>query len=110
MSPAINCIICLFFSYKHHSADSKKITGNVEIKFSNLSSTTKYTIEIIDNAYKTPTVTTFIDTANSKKADTIIKLDRSKSFCWYDVSVKIKGNNIFEKRYAGHLDRKGKHE
>ena len=94
----------ILFGYEHNSADSKKFTGNVEINFSNLSSTNKYTIEIIDNAYKTPIRTTFIDTAGSKKANAIIKLDLSKSFYWYDVSIKIKGNNIFEKRYAGHVE------
>jgi phospholipase C len=28
----------------------------------------------------------------------------SKSFGWYDFSLKIKGNELFEKRYAGHVE------
>ena len=31
-------------------------------------------------------------------------LNLNKSFYWYDISVKIKGNDIFEKRYAGRVE------
>jgi phospholipase C len=100
--PMIN--ISFGYEYNSVSSGSKKHSGNIEIKLTNSDPINKYTIDIIDNAYKTPTLTTLLDTANSKNADGSIVLDLNKSFYWYDISVKIKGNNIFEKRYAGRVE------
>ena len=57
-------------------------------------------VEITDNAYKAAPAT---KTVNARSAEKII-IDLSKSHGWYDLTVKIKGNNIFEKRYAGHVE------
>jgi phospholipase C len=96
--------IDILFGYEYNSVNSKKHSGNVEIKLTNLNPIKRYTVDIIDNAYKTPALTALLDTATSKNADTVIKLDLNKSFCWYDISVKVKGNDIFEKRYAGRVE------
>ena len=90
--------------YEYNTLNPKKHSGNIEIKLSNLNPANKYTIEIIDNAYKTPARTTLLDTANSKNANATIILNLNKSFNWYDFSVKIKGHDTFEKRYAGRVE------
>jgi phospholipase C len=33
-----------------------------------------------------------------------VPLDQSKTFGWYDVSIRIKGNNTLERRYAGKVE------
>jgi phospholipase C len=97
-------LINILFGYEYNSAGSKKLTGNLEIKLTNLNPGNKYTVEFIDNVYKTPASTTLLDTANSKNADGDIILNLGKSFNWYDITVKIKGNDFFERRYAGHVE------
>jgi len=102
-----NCddpLINILLGYEHNPGNSKKLTGNVEIKLANLNPANTYTVDIIDNAYKTPVLTTSLDTAISKNAHQNIICNLNKSFNWYDITVKIKGNNIFEKRYAGHVE------
>lgn len=96
--------IDIVLGYEYSSAGSRKLTGNAEIKLNNLNSANKYTVEITDNSYKTPPIITLLEPANSKKAITMVKLDLQKNFNWYDISIKIKGNNIFEKRYAGRVE------
>ncbi|HSZ86018.1 MAG TPA: phospholipase C, phosphocholine-specific [Puia sp.] len=83
----------------YQNSSSKKLTGNIEFKIDS-SSASPLVVEITDNAYKTAPVT---KTVNAKSAEKII-IDLNKSHGWYDVTVKIKGNNIFEKRYAGHVE------
>lgn len=77
----------------------KQLTGNAELTIKN-NSNTSVTIEIKDNAYKIPVITKQL-AANGEQT---VMLDVSKSFNWYDVSVFIKGNDVFEKRYAGHIE------
>jgi phospholipase C len=33
-----------------------------------------------------------------------VAIDLSKTYGWYDISIKVKGNNTFEKRYAGKVE------
>jgi phospholipase C len=85
--PLIN-IAC---NYQHEVNDPKKLTGNIEINFQNENN--KNTIEINDHYTKT-----------TQNISSIIVLDLSKTYGWYDFTVKIKGNNLFEKRYAGRVE------
>ncbi|PWV53291.1 phosphocholine-specific phospholipase C [Chitinophaga sp. S165] len=78
----------------------KAFTGNVSLLLNNPDNTHVYTVEIIDHAYKS---------GNHKKvlnagAKSSIILDLSKSYGWYDFSVRITGNKTFERRYAGHVE------
>lgn len=57
-------------------------------------------IEIIDNAYKKKG-NTYTLQKNTRKS---IPLNTTESFGWYDLSVKIKGNSSFERRYAGRVE------
>ncbi|HLK29619.1 MAG TPA: phospholipase domain-containing protein, partial [Puia sp.] len=81
----------------YHGA--KKLTGNVELSIKN-NDASALTIEIKDNAYKNPAVIKAIAPNQEQK----IVLDLSKSSSWYDFSIRVKGNDIFERRYAGHVE------
>ena len=77
----------------------KDVDGNVDLLLVNTGQQ-KYTVEIIDNSYKTGKRIKSIDAGSTIS----IVLDLHKSFGWYDFSLKALGNNVFEKRYAGHVE------
>lgn len=72
-------------------------TGNVLLQFS---SAAPVAIDIADNAYKNNTISKTISGSQN------LVLNLTKSSGWYDFSIKIKGNNNFEKRYAGRVETK----
>ncbi|MEO8711205.1 MAG: phospholipase domain-containing protein, partial [Parafilimonas sp.] len=78
---------------------SNTLTGNIVLNLRN-NDDVEIAIEIIDNAYKTALIKRQL---NAKTKQTLV-LDLSKSYGWYDISVKIAGNMFFEKRYAGHVE------
>jgi phospholipase C len=57
-------------------------------------------IEIVDNSYKNLHQSFELAMAEKKE----IVLDLSKSYNWYDTSIKVKGKNSFEKRFAGRAE------
>ncbi|MFL5747248.1 MAG: phosphocholine-specific phospholipase C [Niastella sp.] len=76
--------------------------GDLEILAIN-GNTTPVELEIIDNAYKAPVKTITVPGGPKiLRLITIIKTD--KSFGWYDFSIKVKGNQFFERRYAGRVE------
>src|SRR5699024_2137415 len=85
--------------YQKKSQQKNKLTGNVALHFTNRSSQPQ-TVQITDNAYKKGLVTKKIP-ANSQKS---VVLNLKSSHGWYDFTVKIKGNNHFERRYAGRVE------
>jgi len=91
--PIIN-ISCV---YQHSNEDAKKLTGNIEINVSNEGNVN--TVEIIDH-YTNNTQT---KTLNASASATMV-LDLIKTYGWYDFTVKVKGNDSFEKRYAGRVE------
>jgi phospholipase C len=66
----------------------------------NKSTSNPYTVEVNDNAYQKIHQTKVI----KPSASAVIVLDCSKSFGWYDVSIKVKDGQLFEKRYAGRVE------
>jgi len=86
--------------YQKSLSDNKKLTGNIELMIDNLSGK-DHTVEIIDNDYKSKPLNILLKNATRGKAFII---DLTKSFGWYDFTVKIAGNNTFEKRYAGRIE------
>lgn len=54
------------------------------------------TVEITDNAYKSGN--------HTLKGSSKLTLDLSASFGWYDFTVKVKGSNVFEQRFAGRVE------
>ena len=89
------------FRYQSNKTEAKKPTGNVELYINNPSVSQSLTIQIIDNAFKTGTIEKVI-AANAKV--NWIPVDLSKSAGWYDFSVKVKGHDLFERRYAGRVE------
>ncbi|MFT3747287.1 MAG: phospholipase C, phosphocholine-specific [Agriterribacter sp.] len=85
--------------YESSPAGKKNLTGKIALRLKN-NSKQSLTIEVPDNAYKSRTQTKILS-AGSQAGITI---DTAKYQGWYDFSVKIKGNNDFEKRYAGRVE------
>lgn len=78
---------------------ASKPTGNVVVTIENLDSKT-HSVCIEDNSYKTG-VKNKTFTAGAKAS---LVLDLGKSFQWYDFSVKVKGHEGYEERFAGHVE------
>jgi len=74
-------------------------TGNVVLQLKN-NGNSSLSIDIRDNAYKAPSITKQLN-ANAQQN---VVMDLSKNFGWYDLSITVNGNSMFEKRYAGHLE------
>jgi phospholipase C len=83
-----------------------KATGNISIHLTNLSAQEGLTLEITDHAYGAIPITKILK--RNKISETpsaeILVLNLKNSFGWYDFSIKVKGNSVFEKRYAGHVE------
>ncbi len=76
-----------------------KLSGNAELVFEN-SGSKPLQIEIIDRSYKVNNHKLVVPA--SGKSSLVLNLE--KSFGWYDFSVKVAGNELFEKRYAGRVE------
>ncbi len=94
--PMVN-ILC---EYQISTTSKAKLTGNIEIIMLNPTSMPQR-ILIADNVYKNPPIKTILQ---PNSGNVIIPIDLSKNFGWYDVTIKIIGNDIFEKRYAGRVE------
>ncbi len=86
-------------SLHYHTDLKNSLTGNIQFEFAN-NDDKNYIIEITDNAYRQPKKTFQLNAGMEKTV--VFYLD--KSYGWYDLSIKINGNNMFEKRYAGHVE------
>ncbi len=97
--PALT-ILC---EYARKATHKNKLTGNIELKVSNADSSHSFTIEIWDNYKKIGTKKVFgRKGSNNDKSKLLV--DCSKSFGWYDFTVKISGSKQFERRYAGRVE------
>jgi phospholipase C len=78
-------------------------TGKIVMSFSNQDLKNRYTIKLVDNAYRQhEPVVKNIPNVNESHEPAVIVLDTK--FGWYDFSVFVEGNTVFEKRYAGHIE------
>ncbi|CAH0995500.1 hypothetical protein EMA8858_01623 [Emticicia aquatica] len=86
--------------YYETTEESKNIlTGNLILELENLEPKNQ-TIEIVDLSYKTDKMQ--VELAKGKTVKILLYLQKSHN--WYDFSVKIKENEVFERRYAGHVE------
>ena len=85
--PAID----ISLEYARGKSNSKKLTGNIELQLRNLDSDRSFTIEINDNAYGAANLKKLVGKAGSGKEKISILLDLSKSFGWYDFTIRIAG-------------------
>jgi len=86
--------------------ESGQLTGNVSLR-TDIENNTALTLELIDNAYKMPGIKEIVPVkpVNADKwVPKIIPIDLSKQYGWYDFTIKISGNEIFERRYAGRVE------
>jgi phospholipase C len=80
------------------------LTGSVSLGIGNRLQK-EIMIELIDNAYGTPKKELALAAAGTGKSKArLITIPTSKSHGWYDFSVRISGNNSFERRYAGRVE------
>ena len=94
-----NPVLEITCDYEHAKMNAKRLTGNIVLRVKNNSSTQQH-IQITDNAYKTPLQTKTLMPAVA--TDIMINLDKSRH--WYDITIKIKGHDLFEASYAGHVE------
>ena len=92
--------ITISCAYESVGQKDKMATGNIELKLVNHNPAKEYTIEITDNAYKNAPQKKAI----TKGASVSVVLNLSKSYGWYDFTVRIVGTETFEKRYAGRVE------
>lgn len=93
--------VIIHVEYEHARGLRNKLTGNVIVRCRNLSASQHRKIIITDNAYKNKPVEKELPGGEN---DQEIVLSLSKSFGWYDFSVKVHSFDYFERRYAGHVE------
>jgi phospholipase C len=98
--PAVN-FVC---EYARKKMNTKKLSGNIELRIINQSADQSYSVELKDNAYNNSSSKRSLGKKGSGKDKATIVLDCSKSYGWYDFTVKIGGAKEFEKRYAGRVE------
>lgn len=92
-------LVLVKLEYERTKNSPQKFTGNVILQLKNLSDE-NHTIEISDNSYKNEKQSFVLNKMDTNE----IVLDLKKNFNWYDISLKINGNSLFEKRYAGRVE------
>ncbi|MEO9022964.1 MAG: phospholipase C, phosphocholine-specific [Ginsengibacter sp.] len=92
-------LISVKLEYERIKVSPKKFSGNIMLLFKN-GSDENHLIEISDNSYKNDVQSFVLNKMDTKE----VVLNLQKSFNWYDISLKIKENNQFERRYAGRVE------
>jgi phospholipase C len=89
--------------YQRSPANKRGLTGNIEIMMSNPGET-PYEVVINDNVYGTGSIKKALHPVSGDLRNLIVPVDCSRQFGWYDFTVKIAGDDSFEKRYAGKVE------
>jgi phospholipase C len=93
----------VYIGCEYEMTGGKKLTGNIELVLRNQSKI-PMRIEITDNAYKNAPVKKELDATGNNSGNVIVPINLGKHFGWYDFTVRVTGNMLFEKRYAGRVD------
>lgn len=78
--------------------------GNLELQVVNLSEGQPYRITVTDLAYRAHNHVLLLEKPGTPRSNASLRLDLQKTYGWYDFSVRVEGNNVFEKRYAGRVE------
>jgi len=78
---------------------NSRLSGNAELELENTGGK-PLQIEVTDHAYNVNNHKLVVPA--SGKSNVVLQLE--KSFGWYDFSVKVAGDDLFEKRYAGRVE------
>ncbi|WP_238381884.1 alkaline phosphatase family protein [Mucilaginibacter pedocola] len=94
-----NLLVKVSCKYEASRINTGKLTGNIAVTITN-SDKTAHTVTLADNSYKTGSISKTI----AAGASTTIIVNLSKSHNWYDHSVRVKGFDNFEERFAGRVE------
>ncbi|HTF28029.1 MAG TPA: alkaline phosphatase family protein, partial [Flavitalea sp.] len=94
-------IVC---EYQRGRLMKQQLTGNIQLNVRNLNRANKVVLSITDNAYSGGSRTRTLSKAGTSNDAEEIIIDLTKSFGWYDFTIRVSGNDVFEKRYAGHVE------
>jgi phospholipase C len=78
---------------------NNKLTGHVELLVEN-SGSTSMKIKVVDNSYHQHTITASL----RPKQKTKLLINLTNSSGWYDFTVRVDGNDLFSRQYAGHVE------
>src|SRR5450432_926328 len=93
----------LLIGCEYETASGNRLSGNIELILNNQSKI-PIRIEITDNAYKNTPVKKVLHPAINNSGNMSVPINLGKQFGWYDFTVRIAGNELFEKRFAGRVD------
>lgn len=91
--------VVIHCGYERHPV-TKKPTGNLLLTITAPAAANALTLDIVDNAYKKEPVTKAIRPGTGAS----IVLDLKGSYGWYDLSIRVRGFDHFERRYAGRVE------
>jgi len=86
-------------AYESGALNNARLTGNISLLITNHDQQPR-TVTVSDNSYKTASRS---KTLAAGESSTLV-LDLSKSYNWYDFSVRVKEQEDFEERFAGHVE------
>ena len=89
--------------YQRSRLLKKQLTGNIQLEIANHSKD-QHALTITDNAYGGAAIQKTLNKSGTPGAEGIVLIDCSKSFGWYDLTVRVTGNSVFERRFAGHVE------
>ena len=89
----------IWCNYESNKLNATKLTGNLSIKIAN-NDTKAHTFTINSDNYKAGGAIKIVDAGDTAT----VNFDLTKAYNWYDFSLKIKGCDTFEQRFAGHVE------
>jgi phospholipase C len=78
--------------------------GNLLLSLLNNTPGTTFTVKVTDNAYGNKPLVQVLGAGDSKTAFSPLHVPAAASAGWYDISVRIEGDELFKKRYAGRVE------
>ncbi|MGV3686368.1 MAG: phosphocholine-specific phospholipase C [Daejeonella sp.] len=94
-----NPLLTVDLLYERGRVNKNTLSGNVMLSVKNTDSK-PHSILVKDNSYKGASQTRTI----APGATANVNINLSKSFGWYDHSIKVKGYDLFEERFAGRVE------
>jgi len=80
--------------------ENNKPSSKLEVRLTNQDTHNRYQVDIIDNSYNKESIHKTLGTNSISN----VAMDLSNSFGWYDFTIRVAGNSVYEKRYAGRIE------
>ena len=84
--------------------DRSRASGDALLDVANEDPTRPVTVHIEDVSYGAPARTVHLGSAGRSDASLTVTLPLGSSFGWYDLRISAEDGNLFEQRYAGHIE------